>query len=71
MLAKPILKPVPPTGENRAVAPGRKPNSEYRKREHLTPAEVAKLTEAAKDNLRASEVCDLERSAIDFTKPCR
>ena len=50
MLAKPILKPVPPTGENRAVAPGRKPNRQYRKREHLTPAEVAKLIEAAKGN---------------------
>jgi type 1 fimbriae regulatory protein FimB/type 1 fimbriae regulatory protein FimE len=85
MLAKPILKPVPPTGENRAVAPGRKPNRQYRKREHLTPAEVAKLIEAAKGNrygqrdatmilvayrhsLRASEVCDLEWSAIDFTR---
>ena len=50
MLAKPNLKLVPPTGENRAVAPGRKPNSKYRKHEHLTPAEVAKLIEAAKGN---------------------
>jgi len=48
MLAKPILKAVPPTGKNRAVAPGRKPSRQYRKREHLTPAEVAKLIEAAK-----------------------
>ena len=85
MLAKPKLKLVAPTGENRAVAPGRKPNRQYRKREHLTPAEVAKLIEAAKGNrygqrdaamilvayrhgLRASEVCDLEWSAIDFTR---
>ena len=85
MLAKPNLKLAAPTGENRAVAPGRKPNSKYRKREHLTPAEVAKLIEAAKGNrygqrdaamilvayrhgLRASEVCDLEWSAIDFTR---
>ena len=39
---------VSPTGEKRAVAPQRRPNSEYRKREHLTPAEVAKLIEAAR-----------------------
>jgi integrase len=32
------------------AAPTRRPNSEYRKREHLTPAEVAKLIEAAKRN---------------------
>ena len=44
------LKLVPQTGKNRAVAPVRRPNSEYRNREHLTPAEVAKLIEAAKGN---------------------
>ncbi len=85
MLAKSHLKLAPPNGENRAVAPVRRPNIEYRKREHLTPAEVAKLIEAAKSNrygqrdatmivaayrhgFRASEVCDLEWSAIDFTR---
>jgi integrase len=85
MQAKSSLKLVPPTGKNRAVSPVRRPNSEYRKREHLTPAEVAKLIEAVKGNryglrdsamllvayrhgLRASEVCDLEWSAIDFTR---
>ena len=85
MLAKPILKLVPPTGKNRAVALVRRPNTEYRKREHLTPSEVAKLIEAAKGNryglrdaamllvanrhgFRASEVCDLEWSAIDFAR---
>jgi integrase len=85
MQAKSHLKLVTPAGENRAVAPVRLPNSEYRKREHLTPAEVAKLIEAAKGNrygqrdgtmilvayrhgFRASEVCDLEWSAIDFTR---
>jgi integrase len=85
MQAKPNFKVVPPTGKNRAVAPVRKPNTEYRKREHLTPAEVGKLIEAAKANrygqrdatmilvayrhgLRASEICDLEWSAIDFTR---
>ena len=50
MQAKPNLKLVPPTGENRAVAPGRRPNTEYSKREHLTPAEVGKLIQAAKAN---------------------
>jgi len=85
MLAKSHLKLVPQTGKNRAVAPVRRPNSEYRKREHLTPAEVAKLIEAARGNryglrdaamllvayrhgFRASEVCDLEWSAIDFAR---
>jgi integrase len=85
MQAKSRLKLVLPTDENRAVAPTRRPNSEYRKREHLTPAEVAKLIEAAKRNrhgqrdatmilvayrhgFRASEVCDLDWSAIDFAR---
>src|SRR6516165_1806884 len=84
MQANSHLKLVPPAGENRAV-PERRPNTEYRKREYLTPTEVAKLIEAAKSNrygqrdaamilvayrhgFRASEVCDLEWSAIDFTR---
>ena len=49
MQAKSHLQLVAPAGKNRAV-PKRKPNSEYRKREHLTPTEVAKLIEAAKSN---------------------
>jgi integrase len=81
---KPHLKLVPPNIVNRAVGPTRLPNSEYRKREHLTPSEVEKLIEAAKTNryghrdatmllvafrhgLRASELCGLEWSQIDFT----
>ena len=84
MQAKSRLKLVARTGENRAV-PLRRPNLEFRKREHLTPTEVGKLIEAAWSNryglrdatmirvayrhgLRASEVCDLEWSAIDFTR---
>src|SRR5215475_11876927 len=47
---KPRLKLVKPDAENRAVAPTRLANSEYRSREHLTPSEVEKLIEAAKDN---------------------
>ena len=86
MLTKYRPKLVSPTGKNRAVAPVRRPNIEYSKREHLTPSEVAKLIEAAKSNRyglrdavnapggiparlhRASEVCDLEWSAIDFPR---
>jgi integrase len=77
------LKLVKPEAENRAVAPTRLANSEYRTREHLTPSEVAKLIEAAKTNrnghrdatmllvayrhgLRASELCELEWSQVDF-----
>ncbi len=81
---KPRLKLVEPDAENRAVAPTRLANSEYRSREHLTPSEVEKLIEAAKTNryghrdttmllvayrhgLRASELCGLEWSQVDFT----
>src|ERR1700720_1429830 len=85
MLTKARLKLVAPAGEKRAVTPVRRHNTEYRKREHLTPSEVEKLIEAAKSNryglrdsvmilvayrhgFRASEVCDLEWSAIDFAR---
>jgi site-specific recombinase XerD len=44
------LRIVRPTTEKRTVAPGRKPNSAYRKREHLTEAEVERLIEEAKAN---------------------
>ena len=61
----------------------RRPNSEYRTREHLIPAEIAALINAARSNrygerdatmllvayrhgLRASEVCGLQWSQIDF-----
>ena len=44
------LKLVTPNIVNRAVTPTRLANSEYRKREHLTPSEVEKLIEAAKAN---------------------
>ncbi|MGH6672190.1 MAG: tyrosine-type recombinase/integrase [Xanthobacteraceae bacterium] len=50
MQAKSHLALVMPNGEKRAVAPGRLPNAEYRKREHLTESEVGKLIEAAKSN---------------------
>ena len=50
-MAKSHLKLVAPDTENRTVVtPLRKPNAELRTREYLTDAEVAKLTEAAKDN---------------------
>ena len=50
MQAKSHLTLVAPTGENRAVAPLRRPNAEYRKREYLTEGEIAKLIDAAKGN---------------------
>ena len=50
MLAKPNLRLVKPTTQKRAVTPRRRPNSEFRSREHLTETEVEKLIEAAKDN---------------------
>ena len=47
---KPRLRIVAPDIKKRTVAPGRKANSAYRKREHLTEAEVERLIKAAKDN---------------------
>jgi integrase len=41
---------VAPTNVKPTVAPRRRPNAEYRTREHLTETEVQKLIEAAKDN---------------------
>jgi integrase len=52
-MANPVLSLVSPITENRTVAPAtplRRPNSELRTREHLTPAEVDSLVEAAKQN---------------------
>ena len=45
------LASVPPTNEKFTVRlPRRKPNAEYRSREHLTEREVERLIEAVKDN---------------------
>src|SRR5258706_249338 len=52
-MAKVALRLVSPATENRTVAratPVRRPNSELRTREHLTPAEVDALIEAVKKN---------------------
>jgi type 1 fimbriae regulatory protein FimB/type 1 fimbriae regulatory protein FimE len=46
----PRLKLVGPEPEKRTVRKGRPPNRELRTREHLTPAEVGRLIEAAKGN---------------------
>src|SRR6266700_2332621 len=75
------LKLVKSDAENRAVVLTRLANSKYRSREHLTPSEVEKLIEAAKNGhrdatmllmafrhgLRSSELCGLEWSQVDFT----
>ena len=50
MPAKTNLQLVKPATEKRAVAPRRRPNSEFRSREHLIETEVEKLIEAAKEN---------------------
>lgn len=49
-MIKPRLKVVTLDTKKRAVTPLRRPNSELRSREHLTPSEVEKLIEATKDN---------------------
>ena len=83
MQGKSNLALVVPTNLNRTVLPNRASNASYRKREHLTPAEIDKLIEAAKGNrhghrdatlilvayrhgLRASELCELEWSQINW-----
>lgn len=43
------LKLIEPRNVNRTVTPGRPSNADLRPREYLTPAEVEKLTKAAKD----------------------
>ncbi len=78
------LRVVAPRNENRSVPmPARPANAELRPREYLTPAEVEKLTKAARKGryghrdaalilvayrhgLRASEICDLEWSQVEF-----
>ena len=50
MPVKSKLRLVTPAIENRAVAPRRPKNAELRRREHLTPAEVERVIEAAKNN---------------------
>ena len=50
MPAKPKLRLVNPTTQKRAVGPLRRPNSEFRSREHLTETEVEKLIKAAEGN---------------------
>jgi Phage integrase family len=49
-MAKSKLRLVSPTIVNRTVTPRRRPNAELRTREYLTDREVARLTEAAKQN---------------------
>jgi type 1 fimbriae regulatory protein FimB/type 1 fimbriae regulatory protein FimE len=49
-LKKSPLKLVAPTIVNRTVAPGRRPNADYRTREHLTETEIEKLIDAVKEN---------------------
>jgi integrase len=50
MPTKANLRLVKPNTQKRAVAPSRRPNREFRSREHLTEAEVEKLIGSAKDN---------------------
>jgi integrase len=49
-MTKPHLTLVSPTAENRTVMPLRRPNADYRNREHLTADEVEALRAAAKAN---------------------
>src|SRR5262249_111275 len=49
-MAKTHLQLVAPTTVKQTVGPQRRPNSDYRTREHLTEAEIEKLIAATKDN---------------------
>jgi type 1 fimbriae regulatory protein FimB/type 1 fimbriae regulatory protein FimE len=46
-LKKTPLKLIAPTNVNRTVTPSRRPNADYRTREHLTETEIEKLLKAA------------------------
>src|SRR5262245_43822702 len=50
LMTKPALQLVSPSNEKRAVHLLRRPNAEYRTREHLTEAEVERLIETARAN---------------------
>jgi integrase len=79
-MAKAHLKLVAPTDENPTVrTPRRRPNAEYRTREHLTQREVERLIEATtthrdatmvllafRHGLRAAELVDLRWDQVDF-----
>jgi integrase len=78
-MANAHLKLVTPTGDIPTVTPRRRPNAEYRTREHLTEAEVERLIEATtshrdatmvliayRHGLRASELVDLRWDQVDF-----
>ena len=56
MPAKSRLYSVASAGKKRAVPTGRLPNSEYRKREHLTAAEIE--AQGGRTVRVASDVCD-------------
>src|SRR6201988_4470932 len=49
-MARPNLRLVTPTTENRTVTPRRAANAQLRTREHLTAEEVEKLIEAVRQN---------------------
>src|SRR5262244_2162044 len=49
-MAKTHLQLVAPTTVKQTVGPWRRPNSDYRTREHMTEAEIEKLIAATKDN---------------------
>jgi len=49
-MTKPHLQLVAPTTIKRTVSPRRRPNADYRTREHLTAAEIEKLIAATKGN---------------------
>jgi type 1 fimbriae regulatory protein FimB/type 1 fimbriae regulatory protein FimE len=51
-MTNPRLHLVAPSSENRTVTPRRRPNSDFRPREHLTEREVMTLIETAKGNRR-------------------
>ena len=56
-MAKPRLRLVTPTTENRTVTPRRGKNGDLRTREHLTIDEVERLIEATKTNRYARVAC--------------
>src|SRR5260370_15343285 len=74
-MANPALRLVVPRIQKCAVHPVRRPNADYRTREHLTEAEVERLIGAAKGNRHghrdATMILVAFRHALRASELCR
>ena len=69
MQAKSHLALVAPTGKKRAVAPGRRPNAAYRKREHLTETEIENAADERQYVAPKNDRSEAATNAKSFARP--